>query len=164
MYCPRCSKEFEAGTSYCRTCGLSLDGVATIVKGEAGSEPEYRTGPNGTLVRSGIGIFVLGTVVALGNAMAREFVGPWPYDLGKYVFMVLIMIGLLLIGAGTVFPKKRYVKKKSGSGPESKRDKELTTGRFEQLPAAERSVDDIVSRVRSREPGSVTEPTTRHLR
>ena len=60
MYCPRCAKEFESGTSYCRTCGLSLDGVAAIVKGEAETEPEMRTAPNGKLMRIGIGTFILG--------------------------------------------------------------------------------------------------------
>src|SRR3982750_1528146 len=103
MYCPRCAKEFDPGTAFCRTCGLSLDGVAAIVTGEAETEPEFRTGPNREIQRYGIASFILGTVIALGNAMVRDL-GLWPYDIGKYVFMTLIMLGLLLIGAGVVFP------------------------------------------------------------
>jgi hypothetical protein len=72
MYCPRCAKEFESGTSYCRTCGLSLDGVAAIVKGEAETEPEMRTAPNGKLMRIGTGTFILGLVAALGNAIVKN--------------------------------------------------------------------------------------------
>src|SRR6478736_3464327 len=101
MYCPRCAKEFESGTSYCRTCGISLDGVAAIVKGEAETEPEVKTGPNRDLMRIGMGCFIFGIVIALGNAMVRDL-GLWPYDLGKYVFLTLVMIGMLLLGVGIV--------------------------------------------------------------
>ena len=163
MYCPRCAKEFESGTSYCRTCGLSLDGVAAIVKGEAETEPEMRTAPNGKLMRIGIGTFILGLVVALGNAIVKDL-GLLPEAFGKSVFLLLVMIGMLLLGAGIVFPQKRYVKKKSGTVAGSEQEKGLPTGRFEQIPSAERSVDDLISVVRSREPDSVTEPTTRQLR
>src|SRR5690348_9753079 len=148
MYCPRCAKEFESGTSYCRTCGLSLDSVAAIVKGEAETEPEFKTGPNRDLTRFGIGSFILGTVIALGNAMVRDL-GLWPYDLGKYVFMLFIMVGMLLIGAGVVFPKKKYIKKKRGPVSESSQEMRLGTSRLDQLPSAERSVDDIASVIRS---------------
>ena len=161
MYCPRCSKEFDAGTAYCRTCGLSLDGVSAIVTGEAETEPEFKTGPNRELSRAGVALFILGTVVALGNAMVRDL-GLWPYDIGKYIFMLLIMAGLLLIGAGTVFPKKRYVKNKRGTAAE--REKGLRTGRLVELPSADRSVDDIAASFRTREPDSVTDSTTRQLR
>jgi hypothetical protein len=163
MYCPRCAKEFESGTSYCRTCGLSLDAVATIVKGEAETEPEFKTGPNSDLTRFGIGTFILGTVIALGNAMVRDL-GLWPYDLGKYVFMMFIMVGMLLIAAGVVFPKKKYIKRKHGAVIESDQQMKLKTAPLDQLPSAERSIDDIDSIIRSRQPDSVTEPTTRHLR
>jgi len=137
--------------------------VTAIVKGEAETEPEFKTGPNRDLMRIGMGCFIFGIVIALGNALVRDL-GLWPYDLGKYVFLMLVMIGMLLLGVGLVFPKKRYVKKRLGTVPKSKLEKELTTGRFEELPSAERSVDDIVSNVRSREPDSVIEPTTRQLR
>ena len=163
MYCPRCAKPFESGTGYCRTCGLSLDNVAAIVKGEAETEPEFKTGPNRDLTRFGIGTFILGTVIALGNSMVRDL-GLWPYDLGKYVFMMFIMVGMLLIAAGVVFPKKKYIKRKHGTSKESHQEMKLRTARLDQLPSAERSVDDIASVIRSREPDSVTEPTTRHLR
>jgi hypothetical protein len=163
MYCPRCAKEFESGTSYCRTCGLSLDGVATIVKGEAETEPEFKTGPNRDLMRIGFGCFIFGIVIALGNALVRDL-GLWPYDFGKYVFLILVMVGMLLLGVGIVFPKKRYVKRKRSTLPERDEEKQLRTNRLDQLPHAKRSVDDLVSQVRSREPGSVTEPTTRQLR
>jgi hypothetical protein len=162
MYCPRCAKAFESGTSYCRTCGLSLDGVTAIVKGEAETEPEFKTGPNSDLTRLGIGTFILGTVIALGNAMVRDL-GLWPYDLGKYVFMMFIMVGMLLIAAGVVFPKKKYIKTKHRTVTQSDQEMKLETARLNQLPSAERSIDDIDSIIRSREPDSVTEPTTRHL-
>src|SRR3954468_13993790 len=63
MYCPRCANKFESGTSYCRTCGLSLDQVSAIVSGEKESQPLVKSGPNRDLMRYGIGTFILGLVV-----------------------------------------------------------------------------------------------------
>ena len=163
MYCPRCAKEFESGTSYCRTCGLSLDSVAAIVKGEAETEPEVRTGPNGKLMRFGIGTFIFGLAIGLGSGVLKNLGLFTEAAIARSVFLLLVMVGMLLLGAGVVFPQKRYVKKKR-TIPEREQEKGLATDRLEQLPSADRSVDDLVSVVRSREPDSVTEPTTRQLR
>ena len=164
MYCPRCSKEFESGTSYCRTCGLSLDGVVGIVKGEAETEPEIRTGPNGSLVRAGIGSFILGAVIGLSVPLFKNLEFFAAAAIARYVFLVFIMVALLLLGAGNVFPQKRYVKKKKAVLQETDEKPAVPTGRLEQLPPSERSVDDFLMPANSREPDSVTEHTTRQLR
>ena len=165
MYCPRCSKEFAPGTSYCRTCGLSLEGVVAIVKGEAETEPEIRNGPNGNLMRAGIGSFILGTVIGLSIPIFKNLELFAAAAIARYIFLVFVMVGMLLLGAGIVFPQKRYVKKKKKvSLPEAEEKLTLATGRLEQLPPSDRSVDDFIMPTNSREPDSVTEHTTRQLR
>ena len=42
------------------------------MKGEAETEPEMRTAPNGKLMRIGTGTFILGLVAALGNAIVKN--------------------------------------------------------------------------------------------
>ena len=164
MYCPRCSKEFESGTSYCRTCGLSLDGVVGIVKGEAETEPEIRTGPNGSLVRAGIGSFILGGVIGLSIPIFKNLELFTAAAVARYVFLVFVMLAMLMLGAGIVFPQKRYVKKKEkADSTATDKDPGFVTGRLEQLPSSDRNVDDFIMSD-TREPGSVTEHTTRQLR
>ena len=67
LYCPRCGKPFSGDTSFCRTCGLSLDGVREIVSGEAASAPEMISRPNFKLMRLGIVTFIFGLVIGLLN-------------------------------------------------------------------------------------------------
>lgn len=162
MYCPRCAKGFEAGIAYCRICGLSLDQVAAIVSGERETEPEVKTVPNRNLVRNGIGFFILGTVIALANAMIKNL-GLFPETIGKYIFMSFVILGMLLIGIGVVFPQKRYVKKKGRMASASDQQNMLATARFGGLPSADRNIDDVASINSAREPESVTEHTTRQL-
>src|SRR5690242_3148765 len=99
MYCPRCSKEFEAGTSYCRICGLSLESVAQIVKGEAETEPEMRKGPNGNLTRAGIGSFILGGVIGLSIPIFKNLELFTAAAVARYVFLVFVMLAMLMLGA-----------------------------------------------------------------
>ena len=163
MYCPRCANEFESGTAYCRTCGLSLDGVSTIVSSEEESKPIVKSGPNRNLMRYGIGIFILGMVVALGNAALREL-HLYPDAIGKSIFLFLIMIGMATMGAGMVFPQKRYIKQKGHSPNKAEEQNTFPTADLDRLPSADRSIDDIVFPVNTREPDSVTDNTTRQLR
>ena len=150
MYCPRCAKEFAPETSFCRTCGLSLDGISQIVNGEAETAPEVRSKPNFNMMRIGIGLFILGLVLGLLNAAFRSF-GLFPEEYGKVVFLVVVAMGMLCLGAGFIFPKKYYVKKKA------KETLSPPTGKLDQLPSADRNIDLVP-------PMSVTEKTTRDLK
>ncbi|MBK7934199.1 MAG: hypothetical protein IPK01_12040 [Acidobacteria bacterium] len=111
LYCPRCGKGFASETSFCRTCGLSLDGVSEIVNGEAESAPEMVSRPNFKLMRFGIGLFIFGTVIGLATAAVRDF-DLFPQAYGKLVFMAIVAPGLLLLATGFLFPKKQYKKRK----------------------------------------------------
>ena len=164
MYCPRCSKEFVPGTSYCRTCGLSLGGVAEIVTGDAENEPEIKSGPNGKLTRAGIGTFILGSVIGLSIPIFKNLELFTAVGVARYTFLALIMLGILLLGAGFLFPQKRYIRKKGIALSGTEDNGGLATGPLTSLPSAERSVDDLLIPQNSREPDSVTENTTRHLR
>ena len=162
MYCPRCSKVFSEGTSYCRSCGLSLDGVAEIVSGEAETAPELKFRPNDKIMRLGIAVFILGLVVALGNAaLAAAFSLPEVY--GKVIFLSCVAFGMLLLGAGFVFPKQTYTKRSRRSLFRTAR-----TAPLDELPSADRNIDDFgfstgARETVSSEPGSVTDHTTRRL-
>lgn len=164
LFCPRCGKQFGIETSFCRTCGLSLDGVSEIVNGETVSAPEVRKGPNNTAIRLGIGLFIFGTALGLANVIVREM-NLFPEVYGKMIFIAFIVAGLVSMGMSFVFPQKRYVKK----GRTSKEDfaesgRDLSTVDLDQLPSADRNIDDFISADGRREPDSITEHTTRQLR
>ncbi len=123
MYCPRCSKEFAPGTSYCRTCGLSLGAVVEIVTGDAENEPEIKKGPNEKLTRAAIGSFVIGSVIGLCTPIFKNLELFNAAAITSYVFLLLIMLAILLVGAGVVFPQKRYIRKKGKKGSPKKETK-----------------------------------------
>ena len=164
MYCPRCSKEFAPGTSYCRTCGLSLGGVVEIVTGDAENEPEIKKGPNEKLTRPGIGSFIIGSVIGLSIPIFKNLELFTAVAIARYTFLLLIMLGILLIGAGALFPTRRYIRKKGNKELSEDGDNDsIATRRLGQLPSAERNIDDLMMPTNSREPDSVTEHTTRQL-
>jgi len=164
MYCPRCSKEFQPEISYCRICGLSLEGVAEIVKGEAESEPDIRSEPNRKLHRIGIGVAVFGLFVGLGIALFVSLGLEAAAAVAKVLFILLLMTGMLITGAAFVFPQKRYVKKRQKVNANAEDGERLATGHLEQLPSADGGLDDFIFPADSREPDSITEHTTRQLR
>lgn len=164
MYCPRCSKEFASGTSYCRTCGLSLGAVVEIVTGDAENEPEIKKGPNEKLTRPGIGIFIIGAVVGLCIPIFKNLEFFTAAAITRYIFLLLVMLAILLIGAGALFPQKRYIRKKGNKALSEEGDNDsIATGRLGQLPSAERNIGDLMLPKNSRQPDSVTEHTTRRL-
>jgi len=166
MYCPRCGKSFSGEISFCRSCGLSLDGVSQIVNGEAESKPVVTRRPNFKLFQIGIALFILGLVVGLINGALRDF-ELFPQSYGKLVFMLFVAAGMLTLGAGFLFPTKKYAKPKASQRSVTDKISDTTppTG---QLNPAQPAVSDIVFPSNKREPemvpvGSVTERTTRNL-
>lgn len=161
MYCPRCASKFEANTSFCRTCGLALDGVDKIVEGDAANAPEVRTRPRGNTIRLGIGLFMLGTAFGLANILIREVL---PEIYGKTAFLFFVITGMLTIAIGFLFPKKQYMKR---SRPEARTNDLASSPAVALLPNAGRNVDDLVMPRSSddlmTEPASVTDRTTRRL-
>lgn len=88
----------------------------------------------------------------------------FPAIYGKMVFLFFVIVGMLTMGFGFVFPTKQYVKKGRVKPNSDDIDQPGTT---ELLPSADRSVDDLVMpqspRDQIREPPSVVERTTRRL-
>lgn len=170
LYCPRCSNQFSHGTSYCRSCGLSLDAVSKIVKGEAENAPEITTRPNFKLMRLGIGLFILGLVIGLVNGALRDF-GLYPDAYGKMLFMVIVAAGMLMVGAGFLFPRKTY-KKREALAEDDHHDPSKTFNTAPlagELNPASVDADPIKFPTNTLIPenqpvGSVTESTTRNLR
>lgn len=169
IYCPRCAKPAEISTSFCRTCGLSLDGIAEIVHGEAETAPEVKTRPNYTCLRIGIALFIVGTVIGLINMALRDF-HLFPEEYGKLVFLTFVVVGMSLLAFALLFPQKYYVK----SGQKHSMLDRAFSNEFpsapitNELPSANIGLDQISFPKDSRkpvttEPGSVTEDTTRQL-
>jgi len=164
LYCPRCAKPFTTDTSYCRTCGLSLGGVAKIVTGEAENAPVTVSRPNFTAMRYGIGLMIFGLVVGLLNGMLRDF-GLYPDRYGKAIFMAIIAIAMLTMGSAFLFPTKKYKKRKGADPPAELETAPLAAG---ELSPADPDMNIIDFPAAGREPlmaepGSVTERTTRNL-
>lgn len=169
MYCPRCGKAFDDGTSFCRTCGLELSGVTTLVTGDEANAPEFTTRPNGTLTRAGIGLFILGTALGLVYAAIRDL-ALFPEVYGKMIFLAFVIAGLLLIGGGFVFPTKVYKKRRRTENFEpAANPMGLDTAPLANSLApgdAAAAIIDFPADTREKafsEPGSVTERTTRNL-
>jgi hypothetical protein len=157
MYCPKCGLESSDEAVYCRSCGLSLPGVAAIVSG-APSDPLRGLRSQEGIMRLGFGLFLLGLVIALLNAAFSKLL-EFPDVYGKTVFLVFIAMGLLVLGAGLFFPSRR------SSAPGKRRRRVLTgadpTAPLLSVPAAEEMRVDVT---RDLEPvSSVTEHTTRNL-
>ena len=167
LYCPRCGNQFSRGISYCRTCGLSLDGVSEIVSGEAASAPVMTSRPNFKLMRIGIGLFIFGMAIGLINGALKDF-GLFPQAYGKAIFLAMVAAGMLTMGAGFVFPTKRYAKPKRSNTPPDPETPSNTSKLPEQLDPAQASINEIECPKNRREAqtisvGSVTEGTTRNL-
>ena len=167
LYCPRCGKQFTDGTSFCRTCGLSLDGVSQIVSGEDDSKPVITRRPNFKLFRIGISLFILGLVIGLINGALKDF-ELFPQSYGKLVFMLFVAAGMLMLGAGFLFPTKKYTKRKPPTVPADTDVKLDTAPLAGSLNAARTDANDIVLPNDDREfekvpAASVTEHTTRNL-
>ena len=169
LYCPRCAAQFSDNISYCRTCGLSLDGVSEIVNGEAANAPVMTSRPNFKVIRIGMGIFILGMAIGLINGAIKDF-GLLPQSYGKMIFLAVVAAGFLTMGFGVVFPTKKYAKRKPSDAQdrpssEAKLDTAPLTG---QLGHADKQFIDADFQPARREPamteiGSVTEHTTRNL-
>ena len=156
LYCPRCSNQFTNEVIYCRTCGLSLAGVSKIVNGEADSAPVITRRPNFKLFRIGITLFIMGLVIGLINGALKDF-ELFPQSYGKLIFMLFVAAGMLTLGAGFLFPTKKYSKRGSS---------ELNRTSPPQLEEPKADISDIgfPARTRELEPvGSVTDHTTRNL-
>jgi hypothetical protein len=162
LFCPRCGNQFKSETSFCRTCGLSLDGVSEIVNGEAESAPEMISRPNFKVMRIGIGLFICGLVIGLANGALKDF-DLFPQVYGKLIFMAMAALGMLMLGAGFLFPTKRYKKRKSSS----KSPTFDTATLNEQLIPAGPNDFAFPNDTRELEPvpiGSITENTTKNLK
>jgi len=168
MFCPRCAKKSDPNTSFCRTCGLSLDEVRGIVTGESASEPEFKYRPNAKIMQIGISIFILGMVVALANAALSTAFG-FNKNIGTVVFLSMVAIGMAFLGTGFVFPQKRYAKRRSNFSSK-KEEIELETSPLRpELADGLELANDVEfpkdRRARSHaELPSITEHTTRQLK
>ena len=167
LYCPRCGKEFSVETVFCRTCGLSLDGVSQIVSGEDENKPVVTRRPNFKLFRVGIALFILGLVFGLINGALKDF-ELFPQSYGKLIFMLFVAAGMLTLGAGFLFPTKKYTKQKPSTAAADTDTKLDTAPLAASLNSGNANVNDVQFPKADREfeklpVPSVTEHTTRDL-
>lgn len=167
FYCPRCAANANDNVAFCRNCGLPLAEVKGIVTGNAANSPETTTRPNFNMIRVGLALFILGTVIGLVNVIVRDL-GLFPEIYGKAICLIFVSAGLLSIGTSFLFPVKVY-KKRNRKDTDADFAMSLDTGPLDsQLPPAAINDTDISFPKDSREqsaaePTSVTENTTRQL-
>ncbi|MFZ1702333.1 MAG: hypothetical protein WBO10_07860 [Pyrinomonadaceae bacterium] len=170
MHCPRCGKQFNLSTSFCRDCGLALAGVSEIVTGDPGDTSVKSTQPNPKLLRLGIGLFIFGTVLGLANAALKDF-QLWSEVIGKLVFMAFVIAGMSLLGIAFIFPSTKYKKRMSptasdghGSLPEYDTARLPEADASTQIDARGFAFPRGEREHKFSEPGSVIENTTRQLK
>jgi len=166
MYCPRCGKDFKPNISYCRACGLALDGVSEIVTGAPPERERKKFGPNVNFMRAGVGLFILGLVIALGNAALRPLIGQ--HDGPQIIFLAFVALGLLCIGGAFVFPDKRYTRHKRRADQDADSEPDLMTSELDKALEGKPLESEIEFPKDGPEPvsverPSVTEHTTRQL-
>lgn len=165
LYCPRCAKPFSTDTSYCRTCGLELNGVAEIVSGDAKNAPVVTRRPNFGAMRIGLGLFIFGLVIGLLNGILKDF-NLFPERYGKMVFLGFIIMALVTMGSAFIFPTKKYTKRKTSEPSSGPKKKFQTAPLAGQLPEGDQSPINFPKKEREplmAEHASVTEHTTRNL-
>ena len=161
-YCPRCGNKFEKATLYCRTCGLSLEGVSEIVSGDADNAPVTVRRPNFAAFRLGVGLFIVGLIIGLLNGALKDF-DLFPQAYGKMIFLTFIAAGMLCFGFAVAFPTKKYTKPKR-STQKAEFPAELNTSPLAgELASSVSEEINFPKSDRVAEPRSVTEHTTRNL-
>lgn len=150
MYCPNCGKENSEGRRFCRSCGLSLSAIGSVMNGEVQST---RTSENSSQPLSrmqaawqnpffyALLLIVLGIIIgAAGNRLLSSEITS---DIGT----IIALLGVGLLGLKGVMlvvaPPGVAPAAKSPTSAEGNSRREPA-----RLPA---------------EPPSVTETTTRHL-
>ena len=158
MFCPNCGKENAAEQSYCRACGLKLDGIALVVAEILPSEE------NAALLRRkrileklGKGALSLAGLIALmsfifATALYKLIVfGPevlfWASAIALAVFAML--------GAGLIGYSKLFLRRGTTDGqarPTHGETSTQTTGKliedrpFERVPSVIENTTDLLPR------------------
>jgi hypothetical protein len=118
----------------------------------------------------GVGLFILGLVIGLLNAMLRDF-QLFPERYGKMVFFLFIILALLTIGSAFLFPTKVYANRKRSlsdlaADPPTRLDTAPLVGQLSSADPLDLNTINFPQRqpqsVRTPAP-SVTEQTTRNL-
>jgi hypothetical protein len=163
MHCPRCATEFSSGLKYCRSCGLDLRGVASIVEGR----PREPRGDARHAMGCGVVFLVVGMAAAILNAMLATAINI-PDKYGKVIFMAFLAIGMLLIGGGLAagiagVGRGRARRSKADDGDIGS-GRTLDTAELDaQLPPSRAVPVENFAATPREAVGSVTEHTTRQL-
>ncbi len=165
IYCPRCATPCSPDASFCRSCGLQLAAIGSIVRGESPLSRPDRYRPNVNFMRLGMGLFIFGMVLALGGAALKQF-DLFPEEWGKTVFLTFIALGMACLGLGFVVPNRR---RRHRTAAVASPLEIQAVGTTSQLPEADLEAANAAFSMPAREsvmsqPGSVTEGTTRHLK
>jgi hypothetical protein len=118
-------------------------------------------------MRIGIGIFIFGMVLGLIHGAVRDL-GLFPEAYGKMIFLAVIAAGMLTLGAGFIFPTKKYTKRKPVTSVADTDFSLETAPLTASLAAARTNENDIAFAKDDREfeklpAASVTEHTTRNF-
>ena len=156
MFCPQCGAENSLEQKYCRRYGLQLAAARISLQGGVG--PALTRHKKGELLLSSGGLTL---VIFIFAAIANIFLDPSSWNYAVLINLVLgLVIAVPLMVAGSVHLRRAgralHPKDEHGQlGP----DQSQAAG---AITSSTYSIDHLVSSVR--DPDSVTEQTTRHLK
>lgn len=151
MYCPNCSAEAPKEQKFCRSCGLELDAVASLISGQKVATLETPKHALGARERAMLiwGFFLTLASVAAGSSL--KILGKEHIQVaGDFTpYLLPIMLVLLFLGVGLMcYPYLHVMAPRGKPGQPLSSKTERTTELTPELPA---------------EMASVTEQTTKFL-
>ena len=159
MYCPNCSAEALTKQKFCRSCGLELDAVASLISGQNISKPET---PKQTLSGRERAMLIWGMILSLGALAAGSSLKIlWNEHIqvaGDFTpYLLPITLLLLFLGVGMMcYPFLHMIAPRARPGQPLSSKSERTTELTAELTA------EPTPELPPEKP-SVTEQTTKFL-
>lgn len=147
MYCPNCSIEASIEQKFCRACGMELQAVSELVRGDGPTQKPDRRDQSGFERRQRV-MLICGFVTTFGAAavgaalklLGKENIRPagefTPYLTVLAVLAALFGMGLICFASlGLVSPRRRSKKQSSNTEP-------IVGPQVEQLPDQSSSITE----------------------
>lgn len=145
MYCPNCSAEAPKAQKFCRSCGLELEPVASLISGQNIAKPET---PKQTLAGRDRAMLIWGMILSLAALAAGSSLKIlWNEHIqvaGEFTpYLLPITLLLLFLGVGLMcYPYLRAMAPRARPGQALSSRSDQTTELTPELPPEKPSVTE----------------------